>query len=460
MYSFCEMEAQALLPPTLTVDKLVITETDSVTLNCQTPSVSVSVCFFRIVSLKPAKSFSCLKTLTGTELLKISHQSSPAEVKVKCFYLQMSQSPDSDTSSIIIRTTVPPQLRVNPSVITETDSVTLNCQTPSSVSVAQCHFYTSSGVNLRHSSCRRSVTGTELLIMSHQGSSADIKVTCFYTVKFGESDSPSPHSDAASIAIHILKPQMSLQHFPGEYVLFTCSLPGSANCDTRCKLYFGEASDPVSTTTIWSKRDPRTNQWFCQFTVTTGDLLSRLRSVQQSDASCDYSLGAGPNSLSSRSDPYSLTNIVEVEPRMSLGIPTFRMTTDVTVGRPVGFTPVKPTSAGRHVGRSDTGSSVSTSIKSVKPTTDPGHTLTAEVIFTSADTTPVNPAFSDEITDKMISMIGAAVTVGVVLLGLVLLFNQSRIETFLSKSFRHSLWQLPRTIRNVYSASSFICTEV
>lgn len=71
----------------------------------------------------------------------------------------------------------------------------------------------------------------------------------------------------------------------------------------------------------------------------------------------------------------------------------------MTVGRPAGFTPVKPTSgskitetlcltlvyqrfymfqfqngafvvpAGRHVGRSDTGSSVSTSLESVKPTT-------------------------------------------------------------------------------------------
>ena len=97
---------------------------------------------------------------------------------------------------------VPPQLRVNPLVITETDSVTLDCQTPSSVSVSQCHFYTSSGVNLRDSSCLLTLTGTELLTMSHQGSSADIKVTCFYTVKFGESDSPSPHSDTASITIH------------------------------------------------------------------------------------------------------------------------------------------------------------------------------------------------------------------------------------------------------------------
>ena len=101
---------------------------------------------------------------------------------------------------------------------------------------------------------------------------------------------------------------MSLHHFPGEYVNFTCSLPGSANHDTtdRCNLYFGEASDPVSTTTIGSERT-KNNKFFCQFTVTKDDLLRHLRSVQQSDASCDYSLGREPNSLSARSDRYSLT---------------------------------------------------------------------------------------------------------------------------------------------------------
>lgn len=100
----------------------------------------------------------------------------------------------------------------------------------------------------------------------------------------------------------VLKPQMSLQHVPGDHVLFKCSLPISANPDTRCNLYFGEASRPILTTNTEWKRT-----WFCQFTVTTGDLLRHLRSVQQSDASCDYSLGRGPNSRSPRSDRYSLT---------------------------------------------------------------------------------------------------------------------------------------------------------
>ena len=101
------------------------------------------------------------------------------------------------------------------------------------------------------------------------------------------------------------KPKMTLQHFHHDHVLFTCSLPGSANRDTRCNLYFGEASEPVVTTKV--RRKTTTNQWICQFSVTIDDLLSRLRLVQQHDASCDYSLGSEPTSLSPRSDRYSLT---------------------------------------------------------------------------------------------------------------------------------------------------------
>ncbi|XP_036957815.1 uncharacterized protein LOC119021562 isoform X2 [Acanthopagrus latus] len=388
MYSFCEVEAQALPPPTLTATEAMITLTNSVTLNCEAPSsVSVSRCHFYIGSI--VRVFSCQKTLTATELLQISNQRSPADVKVRCFYTVKyedsdSPSPHSDTTSISVHTFLPPKLTVNPVVISETDSVTLDCQTPPSVHVLQCLIYMIKGEgreNIESSSCLRKVTGTELLLTTSQSSPAEVKVGCFYTV----SGSPSPHSDTSTITIHNQTPQLSLQHFPGEHVLFTCSLPGSANPDTRCNLYFGEASDLVSTTTIWSKRDPRTNQWFCQFTVTADDLLRRLRSVQQSDASCDYSLGSEPKSLSARSDRYSLTDIKRSESRRAQTQPASTKTTEFV-----------------------------------------------ELVESESTMTTGTPAFKMT-TDKMILMIGATVTVGVVLLGLVLLFNQSRIETFLSK---------------------------
>ncbi|XP_070759203.1 uncharacterized protein [Enoplosus armatus] len=210
MYSFHEIQAQALLPPTLTVNPAVITETDSVTLNCQTPSsVSVSQCYFYILSGGQVRDFSCLKTLTGTELLKMAHQISPAEVQVKCFYHEVYSSPDSGLSSIIIQSLLPPTLTVNPAVITETDSVTLNCQTPSSVSVSQCYFYILSGGQVRDVSCLKTLTGTELLKMAHQSSPAEVQVKCFYTVKLGDLDSSSPHSDTSSITIQTIKDVIS-----------------------------------------------------------------------------------------------------------------------------------------------------------------------------------------------------------------------------------------------------------
>ncbi|KAJ4919578.1 hypothetical protein JOQ06_027660 [Pogonophryne albipinna] len=198
------------LPPTLTVNPPVITVTDSVTLHCQTPpSVSVSQCYFRTVRGKPAKVFPCRQTLTGTELLQMAERSSPAEVNVTCFYLHVYPSPESDVSSVIIRTLRPPTLTVNPPVITETDSVTLHCQTPPSVSVSQCNFYILSG-GTRVFSCLKTLTGTELLEMSQQSSPAEVQMMCFYTLMLGGIHYPSPHSDTSSITVRTGLPVTSV----------------------------------------------------------------------------------------------------------------------------------------------------------------------------------------------------------------------------------------------------------
>nr|XP_029131115.1 uncharacterized protein LOC110004972 isoform X4 [Labrus bergylta] len=97
----------ALVEHVLYCDPAVITETDSVTLNCQTPS-SVSQCQYFTLSGGTVRTFSCLQTLTGSELLKMDHQSSPAEVKVKCFYTVQSgdrnaRSPESEYSSVSVQ---------------------------------------------------------------------------------------------------------------------------------------------------------------------------------------------------------------------------------------------------------------------------------------------------------------------------------------------------------------------
>ncbi|XP_029287573.1 uncharacterized protein LOC115008246 isoform X2 [Cottoperca gobio] len=181
-----------------------------------------------------------------------------------------------------------------------------------------------------------------------------------------------------------LKPEMSLQHFPGKDVIMTCTLPGSANKDTRCNLYFGEERDPFQTTIL--KQRTSKNQWFCLFTVTISDLL---HFPQRNVTSCDYSLGSEPNSLSPRSDGYRLTDIVDKETHSTQTMATSAMTT------------------GQNVGSSNTGSFISTSITPVKPT--------------SAETWTWN------------LVVVAACLGGVILLGLALLFTKRRTERCSSK---------------------------
>ncbi|XP_047202847.1 uncharacterized protein LOC124856471 isoform X1 [Girardinichthys multiradiatus] len=202
-----------------------------------------------------------------------------------------------------VRVQVLPQakLTVNSSTITETDSVTLSCQAPARVSVHKCHFYVNSGTQTPFP-CMNTFTGTELLRMAKKGSSSVVEVRCYYIVKNGVVDSPSPHSDTSYITIG-LKPQMSVQYLKGQYAIFICSLPGSVKHDTTCNLYFGGSSHPAKTTTTGKTE---TNQWFCWTEIQEDELLKHLHSVEQKEVSCDYSLESDGKSLSPRSDPYTL----------------------------------------------------------------------------------------------------------------------------------------------------------
>ncbi|XP_025763080.1 mucin-21 isoform X2 [Oreochromis niloticus] len=140
-----------------------------------------------------------------------------------------------------------------------------------------------------------------------------ILMSFVHEIQAQELNSTSAHSEPSSITIKSQKPQMRVQHFNGEQVQFVCSLPGSVKDDTRCNLYFGEASRSVLTATVWKKSSTETKQRFCQFYVSIDDFLRHLHFVQQKEASCDYTLKREPRSLSPRSDQYNLTAILESE---------------------------------------------------------------------------------------------------------------------------------------------------
>ncbi|XP_023180329.1 uncharacterized protein LOC111605798 isoform X2 [Xiphophorus maculatus] len=193
-------KAEALPPPNLTVDRLVMTETDSVTLNCSAPPhVSVARCDFYIQNKEMSSNSSCVETLTGSEMLRMLSRRSPADVKVKCLYTVKDgalQSPDSESTLITINNLLPAILTVNPLVITESDSVTLNCQPPSSVPVSDCYFYIGREKIPQRFSCLKTMTAADLLSLTKQSSPANIDVTCFYLKSH-----PSPKSNLLSIII-------------------------------------------------------------------------------------------------------------------------------------------------------------------------------------------------------------------------------------------------------------------
>lgn len=92
-----------------------------------------------------------------------------------------------------------PKLTVSRSEITETDSVKLKCEAPSSVPMSQCSFYSSTGATVKELPCLTTLTATELLKMANLKSPATVKLNCFYTTQPGAPN--SPYSNFSNIII-------------------------------------------------------------------------------------------------------------------------------------------------------------------------------------------------------------------------------------------------------------------
>ncbi|XP_042155482.1 mucin-3A isoform X7 [Oncorhynchus tshawytscha] len=329
--TFQFLKAKDLPQPSLTVIPAVIKERDSVQLNCQTPP-PVFECYFKIEGkVEFTLSSPCQQTLTGTLLVRWTGQSSPAEVKIQCQYSAKGsqfRSIYSEPSTVTI--TDLPQLTVSSTVIRETESVQLSCETPPSLPVSHCYFNIEGGENPPDSSCTQTITGTELLKRSGPTFPAVVKVTCYYTVWKSHT---SPFSDPVSVTVQDPKPDITV-HFDEDFNII-CLIPGSVSPDTTCNLYVGEESQPSFTAKIMKRKaTSASKQWFCQFTPKHSDLISRLQSVRRKEVSCDYRLSSGPNSLSPRSDGYSFTVSLTPGPRSTLPPSTTASPTEDTTVTP------------------------------------------------------------------------------------------------------------------------------
>ncbi|XP_019214412.1 uncharacterized protein LOC106097957 isoform X3 [Oreochromis niloticus] len=380
MYSFHAIKAQDLRPPKLTVSPLMITETDSVTLDCQNP-LPVPQCYFIISGYKTDKVASCLWTLTGSEFLSLTHESSPVTIEVTCYYLLAYKSPMSLMSAITIQPPRP-ELTVNPQMIIETDSVTVNCQTPSSVT--QCFLYFVRGRKSTSISCQQTLRGTELLFMAEQSSSGEVEVTCFYMTERKGRQYQSPHSNISSINIQTTRPELTVNPrmiTETDSVALNCQAPSSFSV-TQCFLYFTRRRNSTSIS--------------CLQTLRGTELLSLTQQSPPAEVevTCFYmSQHKGEQYQSPHSNIYFIS------------IQTEKNT----------LTPAPPTVMNF---TSDTFMRDTT----IDPSLISGNSLT------SAPGTPMNFSRDATTAEKMMWMIGAVVIVDVLLLALPFLFNQSRIE--------------------------------
>eukprot|EP00063_Salmo_salar_P012579 XP_013987414.1 PREDICTED: uncharacterized protein LOC106565146 isoform X1 [Salmo salar] len=376
--TFQYLKAKDLPQPSLTVIPAVIKERDSVQLNCQTPP-SVSECYFKMEGqVEFTLPSPCQQTLTGTLLVRWTGQSSPAEVKIQCQYSATGsqfRSIYSEPSTVTIQDI--PQLTVSSTVIRETESVQLSCETPPSRHVSNCYFYIEVGKIFPRSLCTQTITGTELLKRAGPTFPAVVKVKCYYAV--GRSHT-SPLSNPVSVTVQDPKPDITVQ-FDEDFTII-CLIPGSVSPDSTCNLYVGEESQPSFTAKIKKRQStsaPR--QEFCQFTPNHSDLISGLQSVRSKEVSCDYGVSSGPNSLSPRSDGYSFTDLVGVH----ISDPTTVQTPSTAVGLTPGPRSTLPPS------KTVSPTEVSTVTSTFTPDTTVTPTTRSTVCCTFTTDTPASP---------------------------------------------------------------------
>ncbi|XP_061583131.1 uncharacterized protein LOC133448536 isoform X2 [Cololabis saira] len=416
-----EIKAQAGSQPKLMVDRPVITETDLVTLKCQTPaSVSVTECYFKTPYKSIYSGSSCNRTLTGTELLSIEQRQSPAVITVRCYYSGTnegitSKSADSDASTIKINNLPQPKLTVNPLEITETHSVTVNCQTPSTVPVDKCYFHFGKVKPARSFSCLTNLTGAQLLSFTDQTLPATVDVTCFYLVSH-----QSPESTMSTITIRFPQPELVVNPrwiTESNNLTLTCVTPSSVSV-AECVLYFMR----TKTFRIVS----------CVQTLAGADLLGMVQESSPADVqlTCYYTVeqrGARYQSL------HSDTCVVHIE-RLEEKVSTTTqiMSTSVTKDFPKGSTGVITSSLTSD--DPDTGLTASSPAQTAGSLSDSPPSIPAlesDRAATDASTGTSQPPVRSA-TPKtkhlklLVAVFGFGVTLGVILLGGAILSPKRR----------------------------------
>ncbi|XP_056323880.1 uncharacterized protein LOC130237098 [Danio aesculapii] len=187
-----------------------IHEFSSVKISCETPANSpVYQCYFYIKNKKQEIKVSppCELEYTGADVLRWTGGKPPAIVDIHCYYTAYERgteisSSESDSAQLTVLGLPQARLSVSASVVQETDTVELSCDNTEELKMEMCFFnkYGRESNSKVSSSCQLSLTASQINVWSGAQSSS-VRITCFYTVKNGQNQIPSPQSDPVTVTV-------------------------------------------------------------------------------------------------------------------------------------------------------------------------------------------------------------------------------------------------------------------
>ncbi|KAI7795084.1 hypothetical protein IRJ41_008437 [Triplophysa rosa] len=186
----------------------VITDTDTVQMDCMNrENQKMDTCFFTVDGMESnmKESRSCQLSLTGSDIIHWSG-GQRSSVIITCFYsVYKSQvlisSPYSEPVTVAVWKFFQAVLRASSSVITDTDTVQMDCKNRENLKMDTCFFIIDRSRMKESRSCHLSLTGYDIIHWSG-GQRSSVTITCSYSAQ-SHGFVSSPHSDPVTVTVQI-----------------------------------------------------------------------------------------------------------------------------------------------------------------------------------------------------------------------------------------------------------------
>ncbi|XP_056591104.1 uncharacterized protein LOC130410450 [Triplophysa dalaica] len=190
----------------LTVSPSVITDTDTVQMNClNRESLNMDTCFFTVDGMESnmKESRSCHLSLTESDIIHWSG-GQRSSIIITCYYTVFKSqvllpSPQSEPVTVAVWKLFKAVLTASSSVITDTDTVQIDCKNRDNLKMDTCFFIIDRSRIQEKRSCQLSLTGYDI-IHGSGGQRSSVSITCFYSGQSHGFES-SPHSDPVTVTV-------------------------------------------------------------------------------------------------------------------------------------------------------------------------------------------------------------------------------------------------------------------